>query len=152
MRKILILGLCALATGAVAQTRAPERTAPEPAEWMGVRVCNRSGDNVEVAKALATEERDDAGNRYVVSEGWWRVNNGECRVLWPGEIKYRYYLVYAAALPPAKGDWSGNIWVCVSKDSFTIRVSECHGGYNRRRFKQIDTGDVTDRFTYNLNP
>jgi uncharacterized membrane protein len=156
MRTVLIVCLCAATSVALAQTTAPERapvrTAPEQAEWTGVRVCNKSNDNVEVAKAIATDERDDAGNRYVVSEGWFRINMGECRVLYPGEITKRYYYFYASALPPGKGDWTGNIWICVSKEPFTIKVSECHGGYNRRRFRSVDTGDVTDRFTFTLNP
>jgi uncharacterized membrane protein len=158
MRTVLAaVGLCATMSVAMAQgvtgpERLPTRTAPEPAEWRGVRVCNKSNDNVEVAKAAVTEERDDAGNRYVLSEGWFRINAGECRILWPGEIKLRYYYVYAAALPPGKGDWAGGYWACVSKEPFTIRVSECHGGYNRRKFAQIDTGDVTELFTFTLNP
>lgn len=125
-----------------------ERTAPEP-DWLGVRICNRSNSDVQVAKALSPNLADENGQVLYVSEGWWRINRGECRVMYPGPIRWRYY--HAEEIN-GNGSWGGDTWICVSRAAFTIRETECPVGYNRRRFKVIDTGDVVERYTWNLLP
>ena len=159
VRRVAVLaGLlsCISLAGAQERTR-PEpvsepgvRTTPE-ADWQGVRVCNRSNDDVQVAKALNENEHDSSGHNIYRSEGWWLVNRGECRILWSGPIRWRYYLVYAEATD-GSGSWSGDQWICVSREPFTIKEGTCPEGYNRRRFKVVDTGDVRERYTYTLNP
>jgi len=129
---------------------AQERRTPEPS-WEGFRVCNRSPyDDVEVAKALNTGEKNAEGRTIIVSEGWWKLKRGECLTLWRGPLKFRYYMVYAQA-KSADREWAGEWWVCVSREAFTIRQPLCGPDYNRRKFEEIDTGEEKYRFTYNLD-
>lgn len=127
-----------------------ERTTPEP-DWQGVRICNRSNSDVMAAKALSPNLHDSSGQTLYISEGWWRINRGECRVMYPGPIRWRYYLLYAEEVN-GSGSWGGDVWICVSREPFTIRETQCPSGFNRRRFAVVDTGDVVDRYTWNLRP
>ena len=145
-RRLSAVLLLVASTTAAAQ----ERRTPEP-DWQGFRVCNRSAYNdVQVAKALSPGKKNADGASLIVSEGWWSLKSGECMVLWRGPLKFRYYLVYAQAKASQK-EWAGDIWVCVSREAFTIEEAQCREGLNRRKFEQVDTGDTKERFTYNLD-
>jgi uncharacterized membrane protein len=157
MDKAVVAMVCLLALhvqeGQAQVRTAPEptlRTAPEAAPWTGVRICNRSGEKVQVAKALAGENKDEYGRAQVVSEGWWTIEPAACRIMYEGPIRFRYYYLYATSVS-GKGEWGGDVWICVSQQPFTITGTVCPSGYNRRKFRQIDTGDVQDQFTWNID-
>jgi uncharacterized membrane protein len=156
-RIAVLAALCALsaATSFAQEQRrtTPEpalRTTPEPA-WQGVRVCNQAGENVRVAKALNGAAKDEYGRDQIVSEGWWPLADKACMILWSGPIRHRYYLIYAKS-ETTNGEWGGDVWICVSNQPFTITGGICPGGYNRRKFKEVDTGKEENQFTYNLRP
>jgi uncharacterized membrane protein len=126
---------------------AAEQRDPEP-DWLGFRVCNRSGVPLEVAIGLNVAEEGRPVD--IVSEGWYKFDDGECALLWSGKLKYRYYLLYAQHKASGK-EWKGDIPICVSRESFTIEHGLCEAGNYRRMFFSVDTGEF-DRWTQNLRP
>ncbi len=107
----------------------------------GFRVCNQTGGSIEVAKALNTGATDGQ-HQIIISEGWYQVRDGQCVYLWTGELKYRYYLIYAQNKSVGE-EWAGEIPICVSRSAFTIRSDTCGPEYYRRNFIQVDTGDAS---------
>jgi uncharacterized membrane protein len=139
-----LAGMIAVAGGAIAQQRAPE-----PAR-LGFRVCNQTGSEIEVAKALNTGATDGK-SRIIISEGWYKLAGGTCAFLWPGKLEYKYYLVYAQN-KASRREWAGKIPICVSRQPFTIRSDTCGPEHYRRMFIQVNTGDEPNLFTYNFRP
>ena len=39
--------------------------------------------------------------------GWYQFEPGQCQVLWPGKLQYRYYLVYAQNKQSGR-EWKGD--------------------------------------------
>ena len=151
----LIAARCALAVAAAAMaivssqdaTAQPQqRTTPEPAPQNGFRVCNKTDDQIEVAKALNIAK--DGETPVIVSEGWYKFEPGECATLWAGELKYRYYLLYAQNKETER-EWAGDIPVCVSREPFTIKHGFCEQQNYQRGFFQVDTGEAKS-WTQNL--
>lgn len=116
----------------------------------GFRVCNQTGGNIEVAKALNTGATDGR-NRIIISEGWYQIANGTCGLLWSGPLKYKYYLVYAQN-KSIRREWAGNIPICVSRQPFTIRSDTCGPEQYRRMFIQVYTGEEQFSWTYVFKP
>lgn len=116
----------------------------------GFRVCNQTGGNIEVAKALNTGATDGR-NRIIISEGWYQVANGTCALLWSGALEYKYYLIYAQNKSAGR-EWAGNIPICVSRQPFTIRSDTCGPEHYRRMFIQVNTGDEKNAWTYVFKP
>lgn len=142
--RLLLAAAVAASAGAVASAQGV-RTTPEAA---GFRICNHSSHEVMVAKAVNLTPGGSPAD--VLSEGWWRVGSRSCLVLYPGPLKYRYYLVYAHVVN-SELEWAGNIGVCVRTEAFRIRSGLCGEGYNRRMFRQIDTGTASrSSHTYDL--
>jgi uncharacterized membrane protein len=125
-----------------------EQVVAKQATQDGFRVCNLTGQHVEVAKATYSAKR--AANELFVAEGWYQFDPGECRVLWPGKLQYRYYLVYAQNKPAGR-EWKGDIPVCVGREPFTLETGICRSDQYQRLFVQVDTGDG-ENWTYNLRP
>jgi uncharacterized membrane protein len=144
---LLALGLCLAAGPAAAQVR----SAPEPSGGgggTGFRACNKTSARIEVAKALNVKSNSNADDD-IISEGWYKLNPGECVTLYPGRLEYRYYLVFAQEISGSR-IWSGNIPICVSHQRFKIRTSQCGSGYNRRMFKEVDTGNERNGWTHSF--
>jgi uncharacterized membrane protein len=119
------------------------------AQQKGLRVCNRSGATVDVAKALFTGATDGK-SRIIISEGWWKVRNGTCVFLWEGPLQSRYYLLYGNS-PSTGREWKGKIPICVHRDAFTIRSDVCGAQFERRFFFELDTGDEKNLATFTFN-
>ena len=144
--KIAKLLLPLLAALTVTTEAAPQQRAQPP----GFRVCNLSGIEIEVAKALNTGARDGS-QRIIISEGWYRLPPQACTFLWQGALQYQYYLVYAQSKATNR-EWAGNVPICVSHEAFTIRSDTCGNGEYRRMFIQVNTGNERTRWTYNFEP
>jgi uncharacterized membrane protein len=119
---------------------------PSSSSGQGFRVCNLSGVEVEVAKAL--NRTAEGGPPDIVSEGWYQLDPGECVSLWSGPLEYRHYLLYAQSKPNNR-EWSGNLPVCVDRQPFTLRGGLCPAGQYQRNFFQVDTGE-SKGWTQNL--
>jgi uncharacterized membrane protein len=150
-RVVLSLGFAALAAcPAVAGTDDPkkEQVAAKQAAQDGFRVCNLTGQPVEVAKATYSAKRP--ASEAFMAEGWYQFQPGQCQVLWPGKLQYRYYLIYAQN-KSASREWKGDIPVCVGREAFTLKSAICRSDQYQRLFVQVDTKD-SENWTYNLRP
>lgn len=140
----ILLALAALgsATEAAAQQRRPGPP--------GFRVCNQTASEIEVAKAVNTGATD-AGQRIIISEGWYKLPPGACTQLWPAPLNYLSYLVYAQDKVTGR-QWSGTVPLCVSGQAFTIRSDTCGSGYDRRLFNQVNMGNERTSWTHVFHP
>lgn len=121
----------------------------------GFKICNES---TEVANVSIGYNHADYG---WTSEGWWKLEEGECTVLIKGDLLNRYYYIYAAG--EDGGTWSGSEsqqggHFCVAAHKYTLHNREyqtgdtldCEtGGFKDRKFDEIDTKNNQD-FTYEL--
>ena len=85
-----------------------------------------------------------------MAKGWYQLQPGQCHVLWPGKLQYRYYLVYAQNKSAGR-ESKGDIPVCVGREAFTLKSAVCRSDQYQRLFFQVDTGD-SENWTYNLRP
>lgn len=110
-----------------------------------LKFCNRTDGTVSVAIGHNSKEAGDW-----VSEGWWVLKAGECKVAIKGLLQNRYYYYYA---DDATGVWDGDYIFCTTDESFTIKGSEnCKSrGYAPQGFREIDVGEDTSK-TINLDP
>jgi uncharacterized membrane protein len=98
------------------------------------RVCNGTQNLVGVAIGYRAEEG-------WTTEGWWQVPASTCATLIEGELKSRYYYLYAEDAARG-GRWTGDVNMCVAENEFKIGgVQDCFArGYQRMGFKEYDTG------------
>ncbi len=105
-----------------------------PAE-AGLRVCNHSGQRVDVAFGYPH------GQFGWTSEGWWVIQPGHCKQIMNGDLTNRYYYLYATGsrggVWQAKPGQSGGFF-CVQHDRFVLQ---------NRNFKR---GSVLDCAARNL--
>ena len=151
LRTVLSLGLAALAAcPAVAGTddQKKEQVVAKQATQDGFRVCNLTGQPVEVAKATYSAKRP--ANEAFVAEGWYQFEPGQCRVLWAGKLQYRYYLLYAQNKQSGR-EWKGDVPVCVGREAFALKSAVCRSDQYQRLFVQVDTKD-SENWTYNVRP
>ena len=113
------------------------------------RVCNRSS-NAEINVAYGHQTRTDES----LSEGWWRVRQGDCVTLIEGPLRHRYYYLYGES---GNTMWEGDKsqesgWFCTKGEKFTLPGDmDCgSAGYDAHKFIEDDTGD-NDDFTHNLS-
>lgn len=100
-----------------------------------LEVCNRSGDDVSAAYAIATGSTDNSGEPLFRSEGWINLDNDECHTFWESPFKNRYYYFYADA---EDGDYGGDYYFCTLDEEFEIVDTPCNPDYQRNGFFQID--------------
>lgn len=129
----------------------PTSTVAQPTE-KGFELCNRTNLTVVYAKALNTTSKEDRAKgiqfRFDV-EGWFDLAPANCEILWPGELQYRYYLIYAEA-KASNRKWADDRSICVSNGKFkSTFIGICAPNKNRRMFFQVDTGD-NKSYTYDL--
>ena len=144
LRALVVVGLSLLAgsVSAAAQTRATAQ--PE-----GFRICNRSGQDVELATAIDLGDQGGAPGTYF-SKGWYGFDDGQCFVMWPGTLQHRYFFVYAQNKQTGK-EWKGDVSVCVGREPFELSAPSCGADKYSRLFVRIDTGNSAS-WTYNLQP
>ena len=149
-RAVLSLGLAMVACPALAGTddQKKEQVVAKPAAQDGFRFCNLSGQPIEVAKATYSAKLPPS--EAFAAEGWYQFQPGQCLVLWPGKLQYRYYLVYAQNKSAGR-EWKGDIPVCVGREAFTLKSAVCRSDQYQRLFLQVDTKD-SENWTHNLRP
>lgn len=98
------------------------------------RVCNGTQNLVGVAIGYRASEG-------WITEGWWQVPATTCATLIEGELKSRYYYLYAEDAARG-GRWTGDVKMCVAENEFKIvGVKDCFArGYQQMGFKEYDTG------------
>jgi uncharacterized membrane protein len=103
-----------------------------------LQVCNKTAKPTRVAVG-----RFD-GTAWI-SEGWWTLAPAHCETVVPGRLNARYYYLYAS--DGGAGSWDGSRDFCVAaNEKFQIRGrGNCaRGGYDRKGFFSVDTGNKTD--------
>jgi uncharacterized membrane protein len=109
--------------------------------------CNRTQNAIEAA--LGYREAVDW-----ISEGWWRIEPGQCARVFGKPLAQRFYLYYATSMAPvAEGkapmSWSGKYQLCADTKAFRIEGdADCDArGYKTKGFQQIDIGLTTRDYT-----
>jgi len=105
------------------------------------KVCNQSAVLVYVAKA-------EPWFGQWRSEGWWRVEPGNCQVLWNGPFDKIFYYVFANN--DAGAEYRGDYPFCTRQDRFTIVDNQCGEGFERKFFNKFDMTNQSSGFTFNL--
>lgn len=102
--------------------------------------CNRTQGPLEAALGY----RDMDG---WISEGWWKIQPGQCSRVLGHVLDQRFYFYYARALTPVFRHrppfvWSGKYPFCVDTKAFHIEGDgNCETkGYQTKDFQQIDLG------------
>jgi uncharacterized membrane protein len=114
--------------------------------------CNRTAGPLEAALGY----RDDSDNtaQNWVSEGWWRIEPGQCARVYGQPLGQRFYFYYAHALsqlvkdtPPTS--WSGKYIFCTDDKAFRIEGDgDCPSrNYTATGFQELDLGPNTRDYT-----
>jgi len=114
--------------------------------------CNKTSTAIEAAVGyrLATK---DAGDNFV-SEGWWRIEPGQCSRVYSNPLLQRFYFYYAHAMEATKKDakpteWSGKYIFCTDNKAFRVEGDEdCESrGYKSTGFQELDLGKALRDYT-----
>jgi uncharacterized membrane protein len=99
----------------------------------GLRLCNNTASRLGVA--LGYKDKDGW-----TSEGWWNVDSQSCELLIQGELRARFFYLYAFDYDKG-GEWGGPIPMCTKDIEFTIKGSEnCERrGFKKSGFFEVDT-------------
>lgn len=125
---------------------------PHPASAAMV-FCNRTQRPLEAALGHREHGEGDQGGDIWISEGWWKIDPGQCSRVFGEALKERFYFYHATALTTPAPDkkpfvWQGKYQFCVDNKAFKIEGDgDCEGrGYRVKGFQQIDlgTGKVHD--------
>lgn len=103
--------------------------------------CNRTRSTLEAAFGY----RDGT---VWHSEGWWRLDPGQCSRVSSAPLTQRFYFYYAKALGPAeRGEdgvriWDGKYIFCIDQKAFKIEGDgRCEArGFKSQGFQEVDIG------------
>ncbi|MFA4995429.1 MAG: DUF1036 domain-containing protein [Bdellovibrionales bacterium] len=113
--------------------------------YAALSFCNKTAGAIETAVGYRAEGADKADNW--VSEGWWRIEPGQCARVYGQPLTQRFYFYYGRALtkvminmPPT--EWSGKYLFCTDEKAFR---ADGDGDCAARKFKstgfqQVDVG------------
>jgi uncharacterized membrane protein len=122
-----------------------------------LRVCNKSGQNVDVAVGY------DAGRSGFMAEGWYAIKSGRCVTVYGQRLSNRYYYLYAEGHSDATWDGTDDdqgIDFCVSRKVFKHAYNrygsnaeeDCEPhSLESKRFFLVDVGEYR-RWTQTLDP
>jgi uncharacterized membrane protein len=110
------------------------------------RVCNKTGSRAYVAVGYK-----DAAEGWTTT-GWWTISAHSCKTVGHGWLDRRYYFIYAVNDDDI--EWSGESFMCTLEEEFTIHgFNDCRArGYDKKGFREIDTGGNNRSWTEDLNP
>lgn len=105
--------------------------------------CNRT----DAVQKLAIAYSD--GSQWV-SEGWWGLQPGECKLVLPGPLAQRHYYYTLSDDPGFAGEGYA---FCVTSEPFTLPGADgdCAAlGGEQRPFAHVDTGTTAENFTFEV--
>jgi len=114
------------------------------------RVCNKLSNRIDVAIGHAN------GNGTTV-RGWTLVGANDCETIIKGDLKWRYYYLYARhpngsrAWPPRSHAMREQ---CIRKTGFSIDVGKgegCPPGFSVIGYGELDTGRQSTSYTLSLD-
>ena len=114
-----------------------------------LRFCNNGTLSIDVAIGYVDRERG------WVSEGWWVIDGGQCKVAISSDLNNRYYYYYATGRDGTK--YTGETAFCIDMKKFTLYQSQY--GKNTEaectqaglRFAKFRTLDVEGSKNHTLN-
>jgi uncharacterized membrane protein len=92
-----------------------------------------------------------------ISEGWWKIEPGQCARVFSAPLMQRFYFYFARVLAPPSPDgkppttWAGKFSFCIDTKAFKIQGDgSCESrGFQEKGFQEIDIG--TGKHDYTLN-
>lgn len=140
--KLFALGLLFFALSALSPHRA----------YAAMSFCNRTSTSIEAALGYR-EDTDDTADDWV-SEGWWRIEPGQCARVYGQPLTERFYFYYARALSPAARDaaptiWSGKYIFCTDDKAFRVEGdTDCPSrNLQSTGFQELDLGPNVRDYT-----
>ena len=120
--------------------------------YAAMSFCNRTAGPVEAALGYR-DDKDDTAESWI-SEGWWRIEPGQCARVYGQPLDQRFYFYYARALTPNVKDqppttWSGKYMMCTDDKAFRIsgKVDCPSRNYQSTGFQELDLGANTRDYT-----
>ena len=120
--------------------------------YAAMSFCNRTNNAVEAALGYRTNAEEAADN--FVSEGWWRIEPGQCARVYGQPLTQRFYFYYAHALTQSTPDtpptiWAGKYVFCTDDKAFKIDGdNDCTTrNYQATGFQELDLGTNVRDYT-----
>ncbi len=118
--------------------------------------CNHTQGAIEAA--LGYRELADDQKAGWVSEGWWRIEPGQCSRVYGKPLNQRFYYYYGVSMAPVPTDkapmtWAGKYQFCADNKAFRVEGdSGCEGqGYQVKGFQEVDVGANTKDYTLDFH-
>jgi uncharacterized membrane protein len=109
--------------------------------------CNRTKNPLEAAIGYREESN-------WTSEGWWRIEPGQCARVYGQPLTQRFYFYYATSLVRVAKDkppftWAGKYQFCTDGKAFRADGDgDCESkGFTAKGFNEIDIGASTRDYT-----
>ncbi len=120
--------------------------------WAALSFCNRTNGTIEAAVGYRDSVKEDRG--AWISEGWWRIEPGQCARVYADPLSQRFYFYYAHALAAATHDtpsveWGGKYAFCIDSKAFRAAGDESCASrhYQSAGFQELDVGPNTRDYT-----
>ncbi|MDP9126877.1 MAG: DUF1036 domain-containing protein [Pseudomonadota bacterium] len=143
----LVLGILAFVT---------VLTGFEPSAHAAMVFCNRTQAALDVALGYRGEL--DEGKTDWISEGWWRIEPGQCSRVHGKPLTQRFYYYYAVSLATPALDksptvWKGKYQFCTDAKAFRAEGdTACEDrGLQLRGFQEVDVGVNTRDYTLDFH-
>lgn len=114
--------------------------------------CNHTSSAIEAA--LGYRDQLEGQKTGWMSEGWWRIEPGQCSRVYGKPLNQRFYYYYAVSLAPVQRDkspfiWNGKYQFCADTKAFRVEGDhDCIArGYQVKGFQEIDVGANTKDYT-----
>lgn len=114
--------------------------------------CNRTVGPIEAA--LGYRDDADSTTQNWISEGWWKIEPGQCARVYGQPLTQRFYFYYAHALTQTLKDapptiWSGKYIFCTDEKAFRVEGDgDCPSrNYQSTGFQELDLGANTRDYT-----
>jgi len=122
--------------------------------FAGMSFCNRTTSAIEAALGYRSDTEEQV--EKWISEGWWRIEPGQCARVYAAPLIHRFYFYYAHALTSPSKDipptvWSGKYMFCTDTKAFRVEGDGNCGSrqYQSLGFQEIDVGPKNH--DYNLD-
>jgi uncharacterized membrane protein len=90
-----------------------------------------------------------------ISEGWWRIEPGQCARIMDKPLTQRFYFYYGISLAATDKDktpaiWNGKYQLCIDIKAFHIEGDgDCEARhYHTQGFQEIDIGSTARDYTF----
>jgi uncharacterized membrane protein len=99
------------------------------------------------------DDSDDTADQWI-SEGWWRIEPGQCARVYGQPLTQRFYFYYAHALAQTAKDtpptvWSGKYIFCTDDKAFHVEGdNDCPArNFQSTGFQELDLGQNVRDYT-----